>query len=307
MILKLFLAIIFISGCFIYFRINPITMVSEVIGLLTGRRLTLKAQIQESKQKRRKNRLLDVIASSQQTLTISNKANQFPIYCTISGGGFVGGIILGALMNNPFAIPVLALGLAYLPFLIIRFLSYSYQRQLNGELETALSVITSAYQHNEDLIGVIADNVDYVKDPIREVFREFVFDVEDVNQGISNSIQIMKRKIQNTTWDQWCDTLILCQENKTMRSALTPIINRFSDVRIVSEDLAFALYDPLKELIIMSLFLIATPIFIYFASAEWFELLTTTTVGQIMIALNILVVFICLHAGIIHSKPVSYS
>lgn len=305
-LLHFVLFFVFVVGAFIYFSINPMQMLDEVISVFGSRRLTLKDRVILARKTKKRNSFLDVIASSQKTLTINNKGNQFLMYCAISLGAFFVGILVGLLLGNPFAMVTLAICFAYSPFLAIRFMSYSYQRQLNGELETALSVITTAYQHNEDLFGVIEANVSHIKDPLSSIFKEFLFKVEHANISMKSAIQMMSRQIDNRTWNQWCDTLILCQEDKTMRSALFPIVHKFSDIRIVSEDLSYALYDPLKELAIMCSFLLLTPVFIYFASVDWFDLLWTAKVGQCTIALNFLLMFVCLHAGVMHSKPVSY-
>lgn len=304
--LQLSLFLITVSGLFIYFGVNPITILDEIIDFMTHRKMTLKDRVMLSNRLKKRNSMLDVISSAQKTLTINNKGNQFLMYCVASVICFGAGIMIGTLLDNPFGSVVLSVGFAYMPFLLVRFLSYSYQRSLNGELETALSVITTAYQHNEDLFGVIKDNIVHVKEPLSTVFEDFVFEIEYINPSLKNAIQVMRRKIDNKTWQQWCDALLLCQENKTMRSALNPIVHKFSDIRIVSEDLSYALYDPLKELVIMGSFLLGTPFFIYFASQDWYELLMTTKVGQVTQALNWLLLFVSLHAGVMHSKPVSY-
>lgn len=302
---RIFLALVFVAGCFIYFQISPMIMLDEIMGILSGRRLTYKDQVKDRKRKKKRSTFVDIIASSKKTLIISDKGNQFPVYCIISFAGAIAGILLGSLLGNPYVMPVFAIGFAYTPFLIVRLLSYSYQRKLNAELETALSIITTAYQNNENFVAVVTENLHYIKHPIRKVFDEFVFQVE-INPSVATVVQAMSLKIVNDTWHEWCDTVTLCQSNKTLRSTLNPIINKFSDIRIVTEDLSYELYDPLKELVIMSSFLLLTPAFIFFASKEWYDLFMHTPVGQIIFAIDMAALFLCLHAGIIHSRPVEY-
>lgn len=299
--------LLLLTGGFFYFKISPIKLVEEIIDVLTEKgHNSFKDQAKAIRYKKKKNPYWDLLASARKTLTINEKGSQFPKYCTLSCIGVLAGISFGILVNNPFMVPVLAVGLGTAPFAIIRLLSYGYQKNLNTELETTLSIITTAYSNQNDFVAAVSDNLTYIKNPMLKVFKEFIFEVDNVNPNVASAIENMQKKIENNTWKEWCEIAILCQENKTLRSAMNPIMTKFSDVKIVTEELSLALYEPLKQLITIALLLLAIPVLMYIVNKEWGILLFTSIPGKFVMALDVLVVFITLYAGILHSKPAEY-
>ena len=65
----------------------------------------------------------------------------------------------------------------------------------------------------------------------------------------------MKTKIDNEVFHEWCDSLILCQSDRSLKSTLTPIVNKLSDMRVVNADLEYLITGPRKEFISMVVFL----------------------------------------------------
>ena len=61
----------------------------------------------------------------------------------------------------------------------------------------------------------------------------------------------MKTKIDNEVFHEWCDSLILCQSDRSLKSTLTPIVNKLSDMRVVNADLEYLITGPRKEFISM--------------------------------------------------------
>ena len=61
-----------------------------------------------------------------------------------------------------------------MPFWYVIYNSNSYRKQINEELETALSTITTSYIRSEDIILAVEENIEYLNPPISQVFIFFL-------------------------------------------------------------------------------------------------------------------------------------
>jgi hypothetical protein len=93
-------------------------------------------------------------------------------------------------------------------------------------------------------------------------------------------------------FDEWLDAVMACQEDKTLKTTLIPIVNKLSDMRIVSGDLDYLLYAPVKEFITMAVLLIGNIPLIYVLNKSWFHTLVYTAPGKFILAVCALVVFV---------------
>ena len=71
--------------------------------------------------------------------------------CAASLLFFAVGAGIAIIMNNLLLVPVLAAGMMFLPFWYIKLTARHYRKAVTAELETALSIITTAYLRSEDL------------------------------------------------------------------------------------------------------------------------------------------------------------
>jgi hypothetical protein len=209
-------------------------------------------------------------------------------------------------MNNVLMIPILGVGFALLPFWYVMFTANFYKKQINAELETSLSIITTSYLRSENFILAVEENVAYLNPPVGEVFRMFLAQTNLINGNLQLALENIKYKISNDVYQEWIDAVIACQEDKTLKTTLTPIISKLSDMRIVSSELDMLLYEPLKEFITMALLLVGNIPLIYFLNKSWFETLTTTIVGKGILAASAAVIFVSMAAVIRLTRPIEY-
>ena len=52
-------------------------------------------------------------------------------------------------------------------------------------------------------------------------------------------------RIDNTVFQEWCDALIACQHDRSLKTTLTPIVSKLSDMRVVNGELETMDYDVL--------------------------------------------------------------
>ena len=84
------------------------------------------------------------------------------------------GVIIAVSMNNFFLVPVLGIGFSLIPFWYIKFTANFFKKQLNAELETALSVITISYMRSESIITAVEETIAYINPPVSDVFKSFL-------------------------------------------------------------------------------------------------------------------------------------
>jgi hypothetical protein len=116
----------------------------------------------------------------------------------------------------------------------------------------------------------------------------------------------LKGKLFNEVFDEWLDALIACQEDKTLKTTLIPIVNKLSDMRIVSADLDYLLYAPVKEFITMAILLVGNIPLIYVLNKSWFHTLVYTSPGKFILAVCVFVIFISTAAVVRLTKPIEY-
>jgi Flp pilus assembly protein TadB len=216
------------------------------------------------------------------------------------------GTFIGLSLDNVLMVPVLAVGLSLLPFWYVLFTANFHKKQINAELETALSIITTSYLRNENFLLAVQENIAYLNPPICNVFKFFLGKTQMINADIRQALEEIRYKVSSEVYREWIDAVIACQEDKTLKTTLTPIISKLSDMRVVSAELDILLYEPMKEFATMALLLIGNIPLIYFLNREWFVTLTTTFIGKTVLALSAGALFISLAAVIRLTKPLEY-
>lgn len=201
---------------------------------------------------------------------------------------------------------VMAISLSLVPFRYVMFTANFYKKQLNAELETALSIITTSYLRSENFILAIEENIAYLNPPVNDVFRSFLAQTNLINGNLQLALENIKYRIASEVYREWIDAVIACQEDKTLKTTLTPIISKLSDMRVVSAELDILLYEPMKEFITMAILLIGNIPLIYFLNKSWYNTLMNTVVGKGILALSAFAIFISLAAVIRLTKPIEY-
>lgn len=256
--------------------------------------------------KKAKRNIRNEILKTKHFLAISNNENKFKLILIISFSLSAIGITISILINNLFLIPVIGTGCFFMPFWYVK-LTYSKQRQLlNEELESTLSVITSTYLRNENIISAVEENIEYFQPITKKIFNSFLIDNELITSNQEETLLKLKDKIESEVFKEWVDGIILCQEDKNLKTILVPIVNKFSEMRVVSLELETILAEPIKEFITMcGLILGIIPLF-YFINKEWYKILVYTTSGKIILSISFIVVFIAIARVVKLSEPVEY-
>jgi len=295
-----------ITGLFILFNISPMEFTDSLFKNLTSKPRSIKDEINETTKRKKMSLLRKEIFEVEEILRITGRKKMFPMLCALSLLLFSIGASISIIINNFFLLPVMAIGFMFIPFWYVRLTQTHFKKAISAELETALSIITTAYLRNEDIVTAVEENIDYLNPPVLSVFKEFISRVRLINPDITASLQDMKQKIDNAVFHEWCDALIACQFDRSLKTTLTPIVSKLSDMRVVNGELENMVFEPRKEFITMEILVLGNIPLLYFLNKSWYHTLMHTIMGQIVLALCFTAIFISTAFVIKLTQPIEY-
>lgn len=296
----------FITGFFILLGLSPMEFTGSVFGKLADKPKSLRDEINEVTRRKKPSYLRREIAEVQSILKVTGRSGGFPMLCALSLLFFCGGASVAIVLSNFFLVPVMAVGCMFLPFWYVKLTQSHFKRDIAAELETALSIITTAYLRNEDILTAVEENIAYLNPPVLSVFTSFVSRVRLVNPDITAALHDLKGRIDNAVFREWCDALISCQQDRSLKTTLTPIVSKLSDMRVVNGELENMVFEPRKEFIMMQLLVVGNIPLLYFLNKDWYHTLMHTPMGQIILAICATVIFVSTAFVIKLTQPIEY-
>ncbi len=152
-----------ITGLFSLCGISPTAFTEGIFNGMLEQPQGLRGKISQNTKRKKDNFLVREIREVQEILRITGRSHQFPLLCASSMFCFFAGGSLALLMSNWFLVPVLALGFMFLPFWYVKLTQTHFKRDLSNQLETALSVITSAYLRSENIVTAVEEKRAYFR------------------------------------------------------------------------------------------------------------------------------------------------
>ncbi len=296
-----------VTGSFLMLELSPFTFLEGMAQYVKPKNNSMKRRIKESRKKKESRGLKLLFEEVKEILRLSGKSERFTMLCILAMILFVLGVMIALTMQNVFMVPVLAVGFALLPFYYVIFTASKHKKQMNTELETALSMITTSYLRNKNtIIRAMEENLPYLNPPISEVFRRFLLEAKLINSNLAEALEGLKKGVDNRVFHEWVDALIACQEDYNLKNTLPPIVAKLSDMRVVSAELDLLLYEPVKEYITMILLLLGSIPLLYFLNQEWYKTLMFTDFGKVLLTICGAVIFVSIAAVSKHMRPIEY-
>ena len=267
---------------------------------------SIRTQIDEATNRKKKRFIVRQIEEVSEIMRLTDREDKIPVVFIACAVFAIAGAIIASLFDNVFLIPVLGIGMMCLPVWYVKLTASHFKKDISEELETALSVISSAYIRNEDIVTAVEENVHYLNPPIKNVFTDFLVQLKLIDSDVVKAIEGLKTKIDNDVFHEWCDAFIQCQSDRNLKSTLTPIVTKLSDVRTVNTELELMLAEPRKEFIIMAMLVVATIPILYFLNKDWYEVLMHTGIGKIVLAVDFAAIFICGAFVVKITRPIEF-
>ena len=158
-------------------RLHPL----KILPRLTAAPGSIRADINETTKRKKAGFFRREITDAQAVLAASGREGKFPMVCMASLVLFALGACIAILAGNAFLVPVLAVGFMLAPFWYVKLTAGSFKKDVAAELETALSVITTAYLRTENFQQAVEENVRYLHHPVQEVFQRFLTRIKHID------------------------------------------------------------------------------------------------------------------------------
>ena len=200
----------------------------------------------------------------------------------------VGGLGLGKFLfqNNMLSIAT-ALVLMPVPYIFLNVRSRWYKRNQDELLENSMNLITNSYLGCNDIITAVNENLN--KLDTYKPFAEFVTDVTLIDSNIKRALRKLEIKINNKYFSEWIDILVLSQEKSgDYRFILPAVVQSMNDAKrlqIEADTVMMSVWRDYFTAIVLSFSIIPL---LRWSNEAWFNILTTSVVGKILILLMLL-------------------
>lgn len=295
-----------ITGFFVLFSLSPVEFTDGIFTKLLSGSKSIKSEIKESTNRKKVGFFKREIREVQEILAVTGRSKRFPVLCLLSLALFAAGASIAIMFGNFFAVPVLAVGFMLLPFWYVRLTQSHFKKDIAAELETALSIITTAYLRNEDIVTAVEENIGYLNPPVLSVFKAFTYRIKMIDPDITAAITAMRDQIDNGVFHEWCDAMLVCQHDRSLKSTLTPIVTKLSDMRVVNGELENMVFEPRKEFISMQVLMLANIPLLYFLNKDWYATLMHSVPGQLVLAVCFVIMFVSMAFVIKLTQPIEY-
>ncbi|WP_250277576.1 type II secretion system F family protein [[Clostridium] colinum] len=290
-ILGLVIFFLITIGLFNILNINFLSITNQGLNyLMQDKKINIKKRVNILKGKNKENYVISQIKRVNYILEITNKKRQLPFIFAIACLSGLVGISICVAINNVYLMPVLSTGLFLVPFFIMETQMNLYKEELTSELETVMSIITTSYLRTENIILSVKENLDFINPPLQQYFKEFLINTQ-VNPNTEYALKILQNSIENKIFKEWCEALISCQSNHTLKTVLNPIVAKLSDLQVVNTELDMLFAKPKNDFLTMvGIIGIGLPMLLVM-NKSWIAGLLTTQIGKIALAIGVGLIF----------------
>jgi tight adherence protein B len=276
---KILTALLITAGLFIILKIRPAD-ISQVLLIPFEKKRILHQRITKLTGKK-SGPIRRRLNEAQQMLDSAGMSEQISSYKWLAVILALPGLIFGLAIDNlPVAI-VLATGLAAAPLAIIRIRTGEYVRGLNARLETGMGLITNSYLQSGDLTSAVSDNLKLLPAPLDNIFGKYLVETQFIDASNIRAIELMRERVNNRYWRDWCSVLIQCQHDRQLRFALPGIVERLGETRRAQMEIDTVIQKHFGDFLITVLIVLGSIPMMSLMMPDWYEMLMHTTAGKI--------------------------
>ena len=292
-------------GAVLLLKLTPERITGDLMRFVSPKQ-TLRDKVLTRKGRKKSRKITVELRRIKDALEQTGKGNQFAVACAASLLLMIVGCVIAIMIDNPFLVPVFAIAFAMIPFMYAKRTVAYYDNHVKEELETALSIITTSYVRTDDIVSAVKENIQYLKPPVKDIFAGFVAENMMISSDVKQSIRHLKEKVNNSIFAEWCETLIACQDDRTLKDTLMPIVTKLTDVRIVNNEIKGMLSSARIEYYMMAGMVVGNTPLLYFLNKDWFNALMFTTLGKLVLAICGLVIIVTAVLMLQFTKQIEY-
>ena len=304
-----FIFIVFLFfGMILLFDANPFADEKKIsISFNRSSAETKRQQINADRELTRKERIISKISG---LLSLIDRTWDF--FYKLVGACFVVGIVFGLIIFSDLLLAI-PMGLMATPIslIILRTLASGKIRKQLEVLENAMSIITNSYMTTENIINAVENYVKIKNKGVQEEyikitpFDKFIANTRMINPNIKRALKIMAAEVGSKDFSAWVDVLIQCQDDKGLKYMLKPIVQGMNDVKSLQLKSDTQMAASWRQFILMVVATFSTIPFLRIMNEDWFDILTKTGPGKVLVILMILATLgSSIHAAKIN-KPIS--
>lgn len=292
-------------GAVLLLKLTPERITGDLMRFVSPKQ-TLRDKVLTRKGKKKSRKITVELRRIKDALEQTGKGNQFAVACAASLLLMIVGCVIAIMIDNPFLVPVFAIAFAMIPFIYAKRTVAYYDNHVKEELETALSIITTSYVRTDDIVSAVKENIQYLKPPVKDIFAGFVAENMMISSDVKQSIRHLKEKVNNSIFAEWCETLVACQDDRTLKDTLMPIVTKLTDVRIVNNEIKGMLSSARIEYYMMAGMVVGNIPLLFFLNKDWFNALMFTTLGKLVLAICGLVIIVTAVLMLRFTKQIEY-
>ena len=292
-------------GAVLLLKLTPERITGDLMRFVSPKQ-TLRDKVLTRKGKKKSRKITVELRRIKDALEQTGKGNQFAVACAASLLLMIVGCVIAIMIDNPFLVPVFAIAFAMIPVIYAKRTVAYYDNHVKEELETALSIITTSYVRTDDIVSAVKENIQYLKPPVKDIFAGFVAENMMISSDVKQSIRHLKEKVNNSIFAEWCETLNACQDDRTLKDTLMPVVTKLTDVRIVNNEIKGMLSSARIEYYMMAGMVVGNIPLLYFLNKDWFNALMFTTLGKLVLAICGLVIIVTAVLMLRFTKQIEY-
>lgn len=270
-------------------------------------RMTIKERALLVSGRKKKNRLATDLLHIKEALEASGRRGAFGVVCVVSFAIAAGGVLLWVLFGLWYVFPIALTASFLLPFFIAESTVESYDKRMNEELETALSVISAAYVRGGNFVDAVKESLPNVRPPADRMFSEFLVNATVISPDLTSCIRRMQSSSENRVFRDWCEVLLACVEDSSNRDALMPVVSELTELRLANSEMQTVINECRKEYFGMVILTLCNIPLLCFLNKDWWNTLIHSLPGQIALSICGTAVLITAFFMMKFTKPMDYN
>lgn len=314
---ELLITALLVAGIILIFRINrdafrdffydvKTDTTKRVLSLKKKKHVSMKKQVDLLRGKNRANFLAKSFMEATSILRDTHQEHRIRGVYILSVICGLFGLVVSLIFANIFLAPPLTIGAALIPVWLVKLTAAQNMKQLNSELEVALSGVTMSYIRSSNIIMAVEENLPYMNGTVKYAFTRFVNESKLINSNVAVGIQKLRMSIDNDTFHEWCDAIYQCQSDTALNVTLFPIVNKFSETKAIQSELDTLMMLPFKDTISIVVLVILSIPMMYLINPEWYASLVDTIGGKVILSGVAVVIIFAINKAVNLTAPIKH-
>lgn len=208
------------------------------------------------------------------------------------------GVATGLIFSNLVASIILAIFIPVLEIEILNYIKKDISDYIENRIIKSANLIKNSYAYSYDIKKAIKENIKRTETPLKQLYEEFVDEIEVYHFSVKDSLKRMEMKLKSTTLSLFIEQLILCEEDSSNINSLIATVQQFDDRRRFLDTWK----GIKKDILVKNAFIMGAINFVMFqayglvkeqmATPEFFNSMATKIVASIYILINLIYVFV---------------